>query len=222
MQLCSWGESGSLGSLSISHISPRKLELLERRITGASNPPQPDSEGSRERPPDHHTQDSPVDDMVAERSVVAQPAHAVQQQHGTNEEPIYIPDTQEEAVLPSVLSPVMQQTAAAVGKRSPTPPAAEVPMSASKRRKTGKPQHRPVESPAAVTGADNRPGTPAPTASIGASIGAVKDSTPREKTGKPRTSPRVKFEGATAAVSGGEMATGNSNPPPSPPTTGLC
>eukprot|EP00878_Enallax_costatus_P016598 GHUV01017416.1.p1 GENE.GHUV01017416.1~~GHUV01017416.1.p1 ORF type:complete len:751 (+),score=214.00 GHUV01017416.1:207-2459(+) len=214
MQLCSWGDSGSLGSLSIGHISPRKLELLERRFAGASNPARTDSGGSRDRQPQHSTQDSPVEDMIAEHPVVAETAHAVQH-HGTDEEPIYIPDTQEEAMLPAVLRVPVQPTAAASDKRSPTPPAAEVPMSASKRRKTGKPQHRPVESAAA--GTDSRPGTPAGASTV--SNGALRDSLQRDKAVKPRTEPRTKSEGPAHGGNGGETVAGNSNSPMSPQPT---
>lgn len=217
MQLCSWSDTGSLGAVPVHNLSPRRLELLERRITGSSNPPRIESGGSRDRHPEQAVPASPVNNMVTEQPIVAQTAHAVQQ-HGTTEEPIYIPDTQEETMLPAELTAAVQAVAAAAvnSRKSPTPSGAEVPMSASKRRKTGKPQHRPVEP--ASSGADSKQGLPA----SAASNGAVKDTVQRDKPVRARHSPRVKSEGAPAAGgSAGDAVAGGSNPPMSPTPTGV-
>lgn len=217
MQICNWGDTGSLGAAPVSNLSPRRLGLLERRITGSSNPPPTGSGtgGTQDKKPDHAAPASPENNMVTERSVIAQTAHAVQH-HGTTDEPIYIPDTQEETMLPAELAAAVQSIAATGDRKSPTPSGADILTSASKRRKTGKPQHRPMDS--AAGGADSKQGALA----AAASNGAIKDTMQRDKPVRARLSPRVKSEGGHAAgYSAGEGVAGNSNPPMSPPSAGV-
>lgn len=208
MQVCIWGAGDSLESTPVANVSPRKLELLERRITGTSNPPRTDSSISGDKQPEPALLSSPASKMV---SIL--PVTAAAGPHGSDPEVIVIPDTQEEAVIPADLQATTQPAVVGTERRSPSLSASEVPMSASKRRKTGKPQHRPVEP---VTDHKNA------LMPSGASNGAVKDTVQRDKPVKARVSPRVKSEGAAAGpgASAGEAVPGNSNPPMSPPPTG--
>lgn len=235
MQACSLAGGDSLGShgpplVLASPGTKAKLLLLERRLTGSS--------------PGHHSTHATEansaqlttanqNQMLADALVTAaEPAEVVviddTQEDGQAEPLVRAPTVPAAQQAPPAATPL---AAARESRKSPTPPVTDMPASASKRRKTGKPQHRPADAatpPAASAAVDgSKAGTMSSFATAAGTASGGKDLVQqRDKASRTRASPHAAPTPAApdmkapAAAAGAAGDPGNSNPPMSPMSGG--